>query len=129
MRESSTQKTGYTLSQRDHSDDRLEDRIRLRLAAQSALLGEITPRLFAVTVGIADARTVMLAAYYDGPVGEKEWEEMSSVSLEITAYLGSVQRGGELIHAGGGYASVHDMHVDVPTMLDVWVFRRSSDHT
>jgi hypothetical protein len=59
-------------------------RCEVLLSLQRALLGEVTPRLRAVTVKYAES-SVHFEAYFDGEVSDEDRESMSLVETEVMA--------------------------------------------
>jgi hypothetical protein len=57
---------------------------RLRASIQRALLGEVDPRMVAVTCGVVGS-TIRVRSYVDGPVTAADIDRVQVVSTEIVA--------------------------------------------
>lgn len=90
--------------------------VLLKLSIQRALIGEVTDKLFAVTVGIEE-KNVKINAYFSGEVSEDDRERISVVATEVAADLPE------------GYM-VEDESVSSDTSplkcLDFWAFKRAN---
>lgn len=96
-----------------------EDRVtRARLSAQRALLGEVSPALRAVVLGIAEAE-IEVRCYFDGVVSSGDEESVSCLETEMLADFDSDES-----------VIVKPIRLDAPVAIQddgVWVyFRRES---
>ena len=86
----------------------------LRLSLLRALVGAVTPNLFAVTAGIVSS-TIIIHAYFDGSVSEDDEVNISSIAAEVTADYPEDIAVQECCFS----------KLDTPLeMLDFWVFKR-----
>lgn len=96
----------------DHHDTR---RCEVLLSLQRALLGEVTPRLRAVTVRHAES-SIHFDAYFDGEPNEEERESMSAVETEVMAGFPAT------------HTTTHDViRLDPPALIPkdrIWVYFR-----
>ena len=79
-----------------------------------AMLGEVTPRLAALTMGV-EGNVVRLRAYYDSPVAQADEEHCSCIAAEVIADFEDKFLLGE---------EVLPYPENPPKMLDFWVFIR-----
>ena len=63
-----------------------ELRIRLLLGAQMALLGNISPNIRCVSLGISDDEIIMKAVF-DGEISEADSESMDEVASQRISYF------------------------------------------
>jgi hypothetical protein len=94
----------------------MDDYDLLKVSIQSALVGEIPDNLFAVTCGV-DRRRISVHAYFEGAVGDEEWQLMRRVSTEVATDFPD------------GYsmeARCYSMQQTELRMLDFWAFLRAS---
>jgi hypothetical protein len=87
----------------------------LRLSVQRALLGQVTGNLYAVTCGI-NTRTILLVAYFSGPVCDEDIERIRCVGTEIIADFPE------------GYSiqeSCHSLQEEALRVLDFWALLRA----
>ena len=87
----------------------------LKLSIQTALLGEVTDRLIAVTCGLKE-RHIRVRAYVSGKVTEEDIERIQFVGTEVIADFPDGYKIDESV------ASVDDGE---PEMLDFWAFVRA----
>ena len=88
---------------------------QVALLLQTALLGEVSPALRGVTVGVLGDR-VSLVLYFDGPVSVEDRESASCVETELIASLPeALTVTSEVIRSDPPAQLV---------VLDRWVFRR-----
>ena len=90
--------------------------VLLKLSIQGALIGAVTPNLAAVTCGLRD-NTILIQAYFDGPVTEEDIERIQVVGTEVIADFP------EPFLIEERWASVDGD----PEMLDFWAFKRAAD--
>jgi hypothetical protein len=57
----------------------------LRLIAQRALLGAVTPGLREVSVGLQESTVLFRAVFESEEAKEREWEELSCAATEVIA--------------------------------------------
>ena len=89
--------------------------VAARLSIQRALLGEVSDKLRAVTFSVSEIR-LDIKFYFDGEVGEDDFESASCVETEVLAD-----------YEEGYKVSVRCLRVDFPNSINdcgVWVFRR-----
>jgi hypothetical protein len=109
-----------TLCPLHQTDLELEFRRSVLLAAQVALLGEVSGAIRGITLGWTSSE-VMLRALVDGPVDEEDEEAMECVGTEIIAGFPTHE------------VSVEVLRVDAPADikchgLKAWVFMRKEEH-
>jgi hypothetical protein len=108
-----------------HDYNRHERLTELRLVAQIALLGEVTDRLAAVTVGLGPHGGITARAYVKGTVTDEDRDDFGVVTTEI---LAGVSWPFQETPEGGlyGIESEEVLSIDDhrPVMLDGWVFYR-----
>lgn len=90
--------------------------IHLQLSLQLALLGEVTPNLYAVTAGFRDDQ-VIIVGYYNEPPSEDDVEHLQYVSTEVASDLPWD------FPIVDEYAYCLKEHK--PEMLDFWAFLRA----
>ncbi|MBQ9601592.1 MAG: hypothetical protein IJR46_06225 [Neisseriaceae bacterium] len=61
-----------------------ETRISLLLSSQRALLGEITPNIRQIFLGLVD-KTIQFIVIFDGEISEDDEDNMSCVGTEIVS--------------------------------------------
>ena len=88
--------------------------VSLRLSLLGALVGTVTPNLFAVTAGMVD-NTIKIHAFFDEIVSEDDRDNISCVAAEVIADYPE----GIAIHES--CFSRQDTPLE---MLDFWVFMR-----
>jgi hypothetical protein len=98
------------------TDQNAEFRRSLLLAAQVALLGEVSAVVRGVTIGWSPSE-ILLRAIVDGPVDEDDQEAMECVGSEIIAGFPTHMIAVELIRVDAP-ASIK------PHFLRAWVFMR-----
>jgi hypothetical protein len=96
----------------------------LRLASQTALLGEVSDRLIAFTVGINARREISVAAYFDGPPSEEDEEDLSAIATEIMSSFEPRRDGDETRFAAIHDCRAYDGNDTVPMRLEHWIFVR-----
>jgi hypothetical protein len=87
-----------------------ERRVRLLLAIQRALLGEVTPNIRAVTAQI-DAQTILLRWIIDGEVSDSLRRDLSAVATEVVADFATHQIAGELIRCDASHV-MDELYLD-----------------
>jgi hypothetical protein len=88
------------------------------LSIQRALLGEVSPRLRAVTVTF-DEKSVAARAYFDGELDDEDRESMSSVETQLLA---------DFPEEHSVTVECHRLDAPAPIADDgTWVFARRED--
>src|SRR5262245_34920181 len=94
------------------------DQVRLlKLAIQTALLGEVTRNLNAVTCGVA-GNDIKIVAFFDGPVSAEDIARIQAVGAEVIAEF---PEGFTIEEASLSRDTTE------PYMLDFWAFQRAKD--
>lgn len=93
----------------------MDDHDIFKLSIQSALVGTVTDKLYAVSCGIR-RKHLVIEAYFDGFIRQEDQELARSITNEVLADFPA------------GYTAEHSCYSvqDVqPKMLDFWAFLRS----
>lgn len=64
----------------------MDEQVNVRLSICRALLGEVTPKIRAVTLRVGQKRAE-IKIFYDGQISEEDLEDMSNVEASIIADL------------------------------------------